>query len=281
MANKIRRRNAANTAWVDVIDGDNYVTTTTYGSDKTAIEGRLDTAEEDIGDLQTDVGTLQTDMVAVQLASNPTGTFISGGWTTAPAGYLLMDGVLITDGALTHADLAAMFPSWVSGDDLTPPNANGLVILGSSGTPGTTGGSMTHTLATTNLPSHSHVMTHGHSAGTLTVPLHNHSINHTHATFTTASGGSHNHGLYDSSTSAGTGSFNKTNTAAGTLFATSTGNHTHSISVPAFTGTSGDQAATTITGSTADFTGSTETTGDGTAVDHTPAHIKARVAVKT
>jgi microcystin-dependent protein len=175
----------------------------------------------------------------------PTGTFLTGGWTTAPSGFLLMNGVAIVGGATLYPALATMFPAWVSGTTLTPPNAAGASLLASTGTLGAVSGSMSVTLIANNLPSH------------------NHSITHDHDSFTTSSGGSHNHGLLSSSTSAGTGGFDKTNTSSGTAFATSTGNHTHSIDVPNFTGTSGNNTTTNA------------------AIDITGRNLTVRVAVKT
>jgi hypothetical protein len=94
----------------------------------------------------------------------PTGTFIQGGWTTAPSGFLLMNGVAVVGGATLYPALAAMFPAWVSGSNLTPPNAAGANLLASTGTPGVVSGSMSLTLTEAQMPSHNHAETrHTHS----------------------------------------------------------------------------------------------------------------------
>jgi hypothetical protein len=86
----------------------------------------------------------------------PTGTFIQGGWTTDPPGYLLM-GQTVANGVAAYPALAAMFPAWVSGANLVLPSMDNRVLLGSASTPGAQAGSNTHTLLNANLPPHAHV----------------------------------------------------------------------------------------------------------------------------
>jgi len=114
-----------------------------------ALDGRVDTLEA------------QTSLLATQV--NPTGTFISGGWAVAPAGYLLM-GQTIAGGAATYAALAAMYPSWVSGPDLVLPSMSNRVLMGSTSSAGVAGGAMSRTISSNNLPLH----THANSFGTAT-----------------------------------------------------------------------------------------------------------------
>lgn len=85
-----------------------------------------------------------------------------------------------------------------------------------------TGGEKTHILTSAELPSHTH------------------SINHDHATFTSDSDGNHTH-ILERKTAAGTstGVTRGGATASGDGTTAAGGTHTHSIDVPAFTGTSG------------------------------------------
>jgi microcystin-dependent protein len=147
----------------------------------------------------------------------PTGTFIQGGWTTAPSGFLLMNGVAIAGGATLYPALAAMFPAWVSGSNLTPPNAAGANLLASTGTPGVVSGSMSLTLVANNLPTHTHP------------------INHDHASF--------NSTLRDRDTNLTAGTNSTVSNTTGDLIG---------IDVPNFTGTSGNN---TTTGTAIDITG--------------------------
>lgn len=77
------------------------------------------------------------------------------GGDVAPDGYLILDGSTVTDGAIDYPALAAVYPSWVSGDDLVLPDMRDRFPVGASGTKaeGSTGGAATHTHST---PAHSH-----------------------------------------------------------------------------------------------------------------------------
>jgi hypothetical protein len=60
----------------------------------------------------------------------PTGTFLLGGWVTAPTGYLLLDGSTVTGGVTLHPGLVALFPGWASGDDLVLPDVDSATLDG-------------------------------------------------------------------------------------------------------------------------------------------------------
>lgn len=233
---------------------------------------------------------------------NPTGTFIMGGWETAPEGYLLLVGTTIINGAITYSDLAAIFPSWVSGDDLILPDTTGAVPLGGT-TPGIVSGSMTHTLVTAQLPSHQHTgPSHTHTG-----PSHTHTINHNHSASSGTGSANHTHNIPNHQHPAGgSGSYGfgrrigvpgswdilnpgtesttfhefpgTTNSGGGGATTASGASHTHPITIVTHSGSSG-AGGTGNTG--AGGTGLTGATGSGSAVNHTPRNITVRMAVKT
>jgi hypothetical protein len=123
-------------------------------------------------------------------------------------------------------------------------------------TAGTAGGAATVTLATTNLPSHSHTIAHTHS------------INHDHANWNTASGGGHTHRI-PTNQNGGSGlvcnvSSTGLATAAGRSINTFSegSSHAHSIDLPNFTGTSGASSAA-----------DSGNTGSGTAFNILPTYL--------
>lgn len=151
------------------------------------------------------------------------------------ANWMVMDGRAISRTA--YATLFALIgTTHGAGDGSTTfniPNAKGRTLVGLDATDtkfdtlGEKGGASTATLAETNLPSHTHA------------------IDHDHGSFTTASGGTHDHGHMAAPSTGGLtgGMANGSGTFTehtGVNGVTSTGSeHTHAIDVPAYTGTSG------------------------------------------
>lgn len=182
----------------------------------------------------------------------PSGTITMYGGATAPTDWLLCNGAAIN--RTTYADLFAILgTSYGAGNGTTTfnlPNLNDRFPIGVSGTyaRGATGGALTKTIITANLPAHTHAIDHNHSA------------------FDTASGGTHSH--TQPTTSADTGS-STTRVARGSgvssgdvTYISGDGAHTHSIDVPAFTGTSGSA-------------------GSGTPLDTTPPYVAVNYIIKT
>lgn len=149
-----------------------------------------------------------------------------------------------------------------------------------------------HTLTTSEIPSHSHSMTHTHSdTFSCASNSHSHGMSHKHRdSFSCASGGSHTHDVrYKTSdlsldaTSNYSGyklswDHNYTNklpapTAGGhaRLWTTSAGSHSHTISgsVSTYSGsTDSSSHSHTISGSVSQYSGSTGTAGSGNSHSH-------------
>ena len=149
-----------------------------------------------------------------------------------------------------------------------------------------------HTLTTSEIPSHSHSMTHTHSdTFSCASNSHSHGMSHKHSdSFSCASGGSHTHDVRyktsDLSLDANSNysgyklsvDHNYTNklpspTAGGhaRLWTTSAGSHSHTISgsVSTYSGsTDSSSHSHTISGSVSQYSGSTGTAGSGNSHSH-------------
>lgn len=213
----------------------------------------------------------------------PTGTFIQGGWASDPDGYLIMDGSTVVGGALTHPELAAVFPGWVSNNDLILPNADGCVLMDiGSGTAGAVAGSMSRNLTEGQMPQHHHsVPQHTH-----TTPNHNHNAgNHLHS-WSTTSTGDHDHFARFLITTSGSGTnahlarpygYSYDDTLRITNNSGTRGAHSHSGNTGYSNPATSNASPTTNQNAAAD----TGNTGSGQAVDITPKHVTVRTAVKT
>jgi hypothetical protein len=243
-------------------------------------------------------------------AQLPTGSFIMGGWSADPTGYLILNGQTVLGGAITYSALAACFPNWVSGNNLILPDSSGCVPMGGT-TPGVVSGAMTHTLTSPNqLPLHAHSMTHTH-----TTPDHSHAIDshqhqsadHAHSFSGTTGGMGHelvtrwsvatsgfatgrdsdNNGILDGSTGTVGGiyvyytgdhghGFSGTTSGANGGVGNTTGGNMSGIGTSTYGATSG-------TGNTTNSqsTSNTGNTGASASIDHTPKNITVKMAVKT
>jgi microcystin-dependent protein len=172
----------------------------------------------------------------------PTGSMLMWPVAAAPSGWLLCQGqsLLRTDYAALFALIGTLYGS-ADGTHFTLPNLKGRVPVGLDSAQtefdvlGETSGAKTHTLATTEIPSHSHTMkNHTHSGTTG-----NENTGHLHGFSTGTVSSDHSHNMTGSNnkftTNAG-GSWASYVYAGGTNLGASSGisaNHTHS-------GTTGD-----------------------------------------
>lgn len=205
----------------------------------------------------------------------------------AETGWALMNGQTITNAQTLNAALWAACPtSWRSGANLILPNwCDGYVMRGAGeagATLGASTGSNTTALTTTELPAHSHTVSHSHTTtGTAAgAGAHGHSIAHDHGSVSTAgSDGSHTHGA-GNYWSHGVGSFylNLTGYVNGFSVLSNgltnpqtdagTSAHQHTVDLPNFTGnTSGDPGNHThsCSGTTSTDVPTTTSVGTGTA----------------
>lgn len=164
----------------------------------------------------------------------PVGTVIAGIWPSSPPGFLLLNGQHIVGARLLFPALWAVAGAWqINADDLVLPDLTGRTLVGGSSVGGIAGAN-THTLAVTNLPSHSHSMAHTHAQSANGEPGYMRRA-----------------------------SYNGTNWDASFV-----NNGVKSVSFHNNAQTGGSSAA------------NTGTAGSGTPVDHTPAHMVVRYAVR-
>jgi microcystin-dependent protein len=175
----------------------------------------------------------------------PVGSIAMFGGDVAPAGWLICDGSILQ--VNQYPDLAQVLSSTYGGNGTTTfglPNLQGRFPVGRSADAefaslGLSGGVKTVTLTEQQIPSHKHqVPTHTHTqaAHTHTQDPHLHSVNP--PSFTTPSGGVHNHVLEmrepgSSVATVGKGGGPNPDTNGGPVLGTNSA-HTHVIDMPAF-----------------------------------------------
>jgi len=212
---------------------------------------RFDTTTINAGSVRGPTGSPGVSSVELE-AAFPIGMIIDYIEATPPsASWLAMNGQTIVGGESTYPDLWDKLPaSMKSGSNIVMPDTRGRVSVGYNSSDsdfnaiGDIGGSKTHTLITSEMPTHAHSgPSHTHGAGTLSA----------------ISNGAHVHNLLDQNglawgsgnvVTSGGGPYFGTNVNAGAQgTAASSGAHTH-----------------TITGSTAaDGTANTGSAGSGSA----------------
>jgi microcystin-dependent protein len=137
------------------------------GADFNALRTEIVANGADITTLQTDVATLQTDVSAAESAITalqgrvnvPVGTVLPYAGGSAPTGFLLCDGAskLRADYAALFAAIGTTFGA-ADGTHFNVPDLRGRFPLGVNGSHAlaSTGGAETHTLVTSEMPSHAH-----------------------------------------------------------------------------------------------------------------------------
>lgn len=147
------------------------------------------------------------------------------------SGSISVDGFQLCDGAAVNVD-AVIGVGTNLGTDM-PDLTDGRFLRGSSAS-GTTGGSATKTLATANLPSHTHSINHNHGS------VNTSQNTHSHSTTTRIDNNAGSASTVVGSTTRGISTdFTITNPN------TSSYSHTHSVDLPNFTGTSGSAGSGT------------------------------------
>lgn len=217
----------------DAVDGaPEIVKVTAHSSSATSItvvrEQQGTTARQHAVDTDWRHSATQTDLESILV---PAGTIRATVKSTADDGWLLF-GQTVTDAQTLYPALWAAAPAaWQSGADLVLPDLDDTILIGAGSIAalGATGGANTATIAEANLPAHTH------------------SIDHNHASATTSSDGAHTHTV-PTATSFAAGQFalgDQTSSPSGTINTSSDGAHTHTLDLPNFTGTSGSTGSGT------------------------------------
>lgn len=218
------------------------------------------------------------------VGNNPTGTIIATIASTPASGYLAM-GTSVANADTAHPDLWAMAPAtWKSGTTLNLPSMDDRTVYG-GGTLGATGGG-TATIASANLPTHTHDINHNHgtiATGTESA-THTHGMAHTH---TTDNPGNHTHEeryITTVSANAGTYSMMRPYGWSGTSQqGPGAGGHTHTTNSQS-TSTTGNASVTHTHNLTIPALGVTASGNGGfanTPLTITPGHVRVNFHIKT
>lgn len=228
--------------------------------------------------------------------------------TVTDAGWLECNGQAVS--RATYPSLfTAIGTTWGSGDGINTfnlPNFAGMFRMGAGpGFPaGGSGGVRDTTLLVENLPPHTHTISHNHSMLHTHTMVHTHSmahthtINHDHPAVTSSEAGDHRHTVAkESDTVSQGGGANKTVIVPGDgadINTSLAGDHTHSVNVPAYVGTSGASSLTDTGASSAGITGGSNngntgvpstpnsgSTGAAASFTNLPPYRAVRVLIKT
>lgn len=236
----------------------------------------------------------------------PAGVMVDYGGTSAPSGWLLCNGAAVS--RTTYAALfTAISTTYGVGDGSTTFNipdrrgkfSIGLAASGTGSTLGGTGGSIDHThsvpahyhgmgtgadLNITSGGAHTHSIDHDHGSTTSGAEAaHTHSIDHNHASFTSSQGDTLTfdlaHAAGSSTIASGLTGYDSGGAfTAGITSQTYPGqDHTHTIDVPALTGTSGAGSSHTHSVDLPNFTG----TSGSTAHTHTAGTFSGSIGLVT
>lgn len=127
-----------------------------------AINITIPSMQSNITMLQSNVTSLQTDVTTLQAYSPPVGSLFQYAGSTAPAGWLLCQGQLLT--ISSYPSLFNVIGNVYGGNGVTQfalPDLRGRVAIGSGGSYsiGSSGGSETCTLTVNEMPAHTHTGT--------------------------------------------------------------------------------------------------------------------------
>lgn len=207
-------------------------------------------------------------------AATPVGTVSMFAGQVVPSGWAWCRGAAVSKTDPLYVALFTVIGTMFGSDDSnnfnlpdlrdrSPLGSDGVVALGEE--TGRNDWAVVSHIHTVGKHTHS-VPAHKHGRGTLKVPEHTHSINHNHGAANTSKDGGHTHkgikDLYGNQLYGADGSFwSGTGSTAGLRMGSpyneirvesTDSTHTHSFNMPNFTGTSGKQLETAVTGSTAD-----------------------------
>lgn len=226
----------------------------------------------------------------IELAQNVGAHLPIGAIVAWPTDATIPTGCVEANGqALSTASYPGLFSVYGyvhggSGGSFNVPNFSNRYLRGttSAGLVGTTLGSDTITIPADGVPAHTHSSAHTHTLA------HTHGVDHDHASFATASGGTHSHSmgplpLLVQSLSSVTYIDIKTTADGNDLFWGTTnvtytdGAHSHTVDVPAYTGSTTSQSTSTTSAASSEVTGSY---GAGTPWTSYPNSIYTRWIVR-
>lgn len=213
---------------------------------------------------------------AVQNLLIPAGTIAATISTTADTGWLLLDGSTVSSASTLYPSLWSVAPaSWKSGSSLILPDMEDAVLAGDGVTTlGATGGANSHTLTESEVPYHSHSMSHGHGDN-FSANQSNHS--HTVNPGTVYTSYENNSNVVQRLTSYQT--YYAPNGQAGMAVSPEGFNHRHSWSIGNYT-SGGADPAISISGGVTNYTGLTGYYGGSESVSLRSLHLAIKYQIK-
>lgn len=223
------------------------------------------------------VGTAEPSDTDVDVWIDPTGSVdLSALWNSMyPVGSIYM--------SVNSTSPASLF----AGTTWTQITDRMLMAAGSTYTNGNTGGAASVTLTTSHLPGHTHSFsaTSGNQSKSHTHSLNSHSHSIPALSGTAASAGNHSHTITDRTTSYGQGAQSGWRCLSwsgthhdywDTVTSWEAGSHTHSVSIPADTYSTGNSSGSTGSQSTShthSVSGTTGSTGSGSSFSILPPYL--------